>query len=94
MPQQERRIGHERRREAISHEAIFEKLLEHEERIVSNSERLVGIEKDVHVVREQMKPINDGMKSMVFLFKVAIALGALSAAILGVIELTVLSKDL
>jgi hypothetical protein len=84
--QVEKRTGEDRRESQVTHGILFDKLLEHERKIMQNSNRLINIEKDVKIVKDQMLPINDGIRSMVFLFKIAIAIGAISAAGLGFIE--------
>ncbi len=94
MSAKEQRSGEERRQTEITHDHIFDKLIEHESKIIGlaettqkNAGLIKKVAADVHIVKEQMTPINDGIRSMVLLFKIAIAVGALSAAFLGIAEL-------
>jgi hypothetical protein len=64
----------------ITHKTLFEKLIEHEGKIVKLTD-------DVHEIRETLKPIARGINSIAWSFKGLLLLGAGSAAVVGIIEL-------
>ena len=63
-----------------THEDIFNKLVEHEDKIVS-------ITDDVRGIKDTLTPIATGVTSMAWAFKVLLAAGAGSAAVVGIIKL-------
>jgi hypothetical protein len=48
--QVEKRTGEDRRESQVTHGILFDKLLEHERKIMQNSNRLINIEKDVGAI--------------------------------------------
>lgn len=63
-----------------SHEDIFNKLVEHEDSIVSITE-------DVRGIKDTLTPIAAGVTSMAWVFRALLAIGAGSAAVVGIIKL-------
>lgn len=82
----EQRGGEDRRATEVSHMTLYEKQLEHDQDIIEIKRDIRTVKEEVHGVREELLPISQGITSMVFLFKLAIGLGALAAAGIGVIE--------
>lgn len=86
MTDDDRRRGEDRREQAVSHETLYVKLIEHDDAIHEIRGDLSDLKGDVHTVAEQMEPIASGITTMVVLFKLILAVGALCAAFLGIFE--------
>lgn len=83
------RSGEDRRVGGVSHETLYSKQLEHDDQISEIRGDLSKLTDVVTVISDELKPISSGITSMVFLFKLLLAMGALSAAFLGMMELWV-----
>ena len=64
----------------VTHKTLLEKLIEHEGAITTLASSVTKIERQLH-------PIAQGIKSIAFAFKGLLALGAGSAAVVGIIKL-------
>jgi hypothetical protein len=65
----------------VTHKTLFEKLVEHEGSITLLARSVTQIEKQLH-------PIARGINSIAFAFKGLLALGAICAAVLGILKLS------
>jgi len=66
--------------DAIDHEQLMAKLIEHEGKFVTMADDIKGI-------REDLDPIATGVTSLAWTFKGLLIVGAGSAAVVGIIEL-------
>lgn len=72
--------GDDRRSATVTHETLLEKLVEHEDAILNLNTSLTSI-------NGKLDPIVRGIGSIAFAFKALLALGAVSAAVVAIIEL-------
>lgn len=64
----------------VDHRQLMEKLVEHEGKFVK-----LGV--DIHGINEKLKPISAGIDSIAWGFRAILWGGAISAAVVGILEL-------
>jgi hypothetical protein len=64
----------------VDHKMLFEKLVDHDGKITKMST-------DIHGINEKLDPIAQGIQSMAFAFRMLLWVGAVSAPLVGVLEL-------
>ena len=66
--------------EEVDHSQLLAKMIEHESKFITITEH-------IEIIVEKLDPIARGIASIAFAFKGLLALGAASAAVVGIIEL-------
>ena len=71
----------------VTREEIMEKLIEHDNELLSSADKLALIQQDIAALKEAVAPVLLGIASSIFAFKTLMYVGAAAAATVGIIEL-------
>lgn len=80
----ESRSGEDRRDSSVSHLTIMNKLIEHDAEILKQAQIVNNIQQDVKDIKVDLHPISTGIKSMVWLARAIVVIGAIAAALVGI----------